>query len=288
MKTIRFRWLAAIFQTLLLVPLSGCSGLFLYPSTTRFSDPSQFGFTFEETLLDDGRGPRLIVWNVTPSGEYRGTILFVHGNAENVSTHMRSALWLAGFGYRVILFDYRGYGGSQGTSSLAGVHDDTQRLFDYVRALEPDQQKRFLFGQSLGATVALFTAHKNENIAAFSAIIADSPFASYREIAREKLASFWLSYLFQYPLGFLVTDQFSPIAHMQEVTQPILYLHGELDQTVPAHHSADLCAANKDLCTRWTAPTAGHTEMLSSMSIRDRVVQWIKAADKKIFSIPHA
>lgn len=264
--------------------LAACSGVFFQPTKTRMGDPSVYGLRFEERMFNDNLGPSLIVWDLAPSAEYQGTVLFFHGNAQNISAHVRSVAWLPERGYRVVLFDYRGYGGSHGDVTLSGVHDDAQRMINYAALLEPDACRRVLFGQSLGASIALFSAAQKKNHQAFSSLIADSPFAGYRMIAREKVAAFWLLYPFQFPLGWLISDRFSPITVLKSIDIPVLYLHGENDEIVPPHHSLVLHSARPEGSERWTAPSFAHIEFLNTLRNRDRVIEWIDASRRRCYS----
>lgn len=218
---------------LLYLSCTACSSVFLQPSKGRYSDPSAFGLKYREEVLKDGQGPNLIVWILEPKNTFRGSIFFVHGNAENISTHVQAVAWLATEGYRVILFDYRGYGGSEGEADLAGAFSDTQRALRFAKGLRTSSDpKLILFGQSLGAALALSVASLDEFRSDFKSIVVEAPFSSYRKIAREKLAALWLFYPLQWPLGFLVSDQQSPIDTIERTEGSILFLHGEADEVV--------------------------------------------------------
>lgn len=265
----------AALSVVCMLLISGCTGLFLHPDKSRTLDPGVFGLEFTEETLRDGHGPDLVYWDLPARGAYRGTILFLHGNAGNISTHIQSVAWLPTEGYRVILFDYRGYGGSRGEPDIEGIHVDAQRMIALVAKLEPSRSKRILFGQSLGASVALYAAAEFRKDGEFGSVVADSPFASYRAIAREKMAQYWLTYLLQQPLGWTVSDRYSAIKVVGTIDVPILYIHGAADETVPAHHSEELCEANKPFCTRWVLPQAGHIYALNTLGIRRQLLEWL-------------
>lgn len=255
---------------------AGCSGVFLYPDNVRVIDPSAYGLKFSENLLQDGLGPDLIYWDIPAKGRYQGTVLFLHGNAGNVSTHLRSVSWLPEEGYRVIMFDYRGYGGSKGEADIRGVHQDAERMFRYVAALEPDRSRRVLFGQSLGGSIALYVTGDLQGEDFFPVIVVDSAFASYREIAREKMADFWLLYPLQWPASLLILDTYSPINVVEKIQVPTLFIHGEDDTVVLPHHSLDLCRKMPGYCTSWMIPGMDHIHALNGIGARKRMIQWIQ------------
>jgi pimeloyl-ACP methyl ester carboxylesterase len=264
-----------VLALIVLVAFSGCTRLFLYPDKVKVAEPSLYGVNFSEQVLNDNDGPHLVYWDLAPSGECKGTVLFLHGNAGNISSHIRSVVWLPEHGYRVILFDYRGYGGSSGSATVSGIHRDAERMVRYVADQEPSSQRRILFGQSLGASVALYTANKLARQHPFRAVIADSPFSSYRGIAREKMAEFWLLHPLQWPLGLLFSDDYAPVSNLSELDSPVLLIHGDSDDIVPVHHSAELCSVLAARCTRWVIPESQHIVALNNNRLRNRLIAWL-------------
>ena len=104
----------------LLLLISGCTHLIFQPLKPHLIDPAQHGIVAEEHYFTTKDKVRLHGWLLPAQGESRGTLLFLHGNAENISTHIRSVWWLPKHGYNVFLFDYRGYGRSEGNPTLDG------------------------------------------------------------------------------------------------------------------------------------------------------------------------
>ena len=108
-----------LFLATLLLALSGCESLFFYPQRTLRPNPHLAKVAHTEVELTTPDGLRLHGWRLAPPATPpRATILFFHGNAENISTHVNGVLWLALAGYQVVLFDYRGYGQSEGKPTL--------------------------------------------------------------------------------------------------------------------------------------------------------------------------
>ncbi|HKJ87186.1 MAG TPA: alpha/beta fold hydrolase, partial [Gammaproteobacteria bacterium] len=100
----------------LLIPLlAGCTSLFFYPDREMVLNPATLGLGFERVAFPSTDGVRLHGWYLPAETERTGgTVLFLHGNAENISNHLRIVDWLPERGFNVFLFDYRGYGRSQG------------------------------------------------------------------------------------------------------------------------------------------------------------------------------
>ena len=88
---------------------------------------------------------RLHGWFLPAQIPSRGTILFLHGNAENVSTHIGSVAWLPAEGFNVFLIDYRGYGLSEGVPTLDGLHRDVEAAIAKVFTLEGSMKSALRF-----------------------------------------------------------------------------------------------------------------------------------------------
>lgn len=104
--------------------LGACASVLFYPSTLQVLTPAQFGVSYQDVYLHTLDDVRLHGWFLSSAGEAKATVFFLHGNAENISTHVRSVAWLPREGYQVFLVDYRGYGLSSGTPSLPEVFED--------------------------------------------------------------------------------------------------------------------------------------------------------------------
>jgi len=176
-----FRLLPALVLALTLV---GCESLFFYPQRVLRPNPYLSKVTHTEVELTTPDGLRLHGWRLLPpSGAPRGTILFFHGNAENISTHVNSVLWLCLAGYQVVLFDYRGYGRSEGVPTLAGVHRDGEAALAWIRHLDGvDPARLVVYGQSIGGAVATYAVARQTGEPRVRALIVESCFASYRDI----------------------------------------------------------------------------------------------------------
>jgi fermentation-respiration switch protein FrsA (DUF1100 family) len=222
---------------LLALTLTGCSGLFFYPSRQMVDNPVLAMFTPEDVSFRSEDGVGLHGW-LFRAKEPKGSILVLHGNAENISTHVGSVLWLVPAGYNLFIFDYRGYGRSEGRPTIRGVHLDAQAALDKLLSLPGiDSGRIVVLGQSIGGSIAVYlvahTPHKDR----IRALVIDSAFSSYRRIAREKMDDFWITWPFQYPFSLFFNDDYSAVKFIGQVAPvPLLILHGEQDPIVPVHH----------------------------------------------------
>ena len=189
------------------------------------------------------------------------TVLFLHGNAENISTHIASVAWLPAKGYNVFLFDYRGYGRSAGEPSLPGLHLDTEAALAAVFAMaEVNADRIVVFRQSLGGDVAITALAGSAYRHRIRAMVIEGAFSSYRGIAREKLAGLWLTWPLQWPLSLAMDDQYKPLEAIGRISPvPVLVIHGLVDPSGFAHrimlkHSTRR-RANRRSCGSFRGPT---------------------------------
>lgn len=269
------RFLAA---TLLLLALTGCTAIFFQPQEREYLTPDAIGLAYQDVTITDSDGELLHGWWLPAQGKAQGTVLFLHGNAENISTHIASVYWLPAQHYNVLLLDYRGYGASQGTPSVEGALSDINSAMAYLlQRADVDSQRIVVLGQSLGGALATYyVAHSpyRENI---KALIVESAFASYRQIAREKLASFWLSWPLQWPLSFTIDDTYSPLPAVAKVSPiPLLLIHGDRDAVVPLHHGQALFAAAAQPKEFWLVAGGGHIEAFRHKLYQERLVQYLQ------------
>lgn len=274
----RMKYIALIFVLLSV----GCTSLFYYPDNRRYSSPRDYRITYHEFQLSEVGRPTLVGWILEPQAEMRGSLLFLHGNAGNISTHLGVVAWLAEAGYRVYLIDYAGYGGSEGIAEIEGMHEDVRRMMRYFLSQELKRERRILFGQSLGASLALRVTSEDEFVDSFSFIVADSGFSSYRKIAREKIGRYWLTVPLMWPLGFLVRDEFSPIYALSgKRGPPILILHGAEDETVPASHGDELCRKLEERCILKEIPSLDHIQYLQTRDGRAQLLRCLELMNEE-------
>lgn len=278
------RLAAMLLVAMAVLALNGCGRLFFLPEAGHRWDPGSAGITYEDVRFRAADGVSLHGWFL-PADAPRGTVVFLHGNAGNVSTHIGAVHWLPARGFNVFMPDYRGFGLSEGRPDLAGVHRDAVAALERVATLEGvDAQRIVVLGQSLGAAVAITTVAEHGAALNVRGLIADSAFSSYRRIAREKLAAFWLTWPLQVPLSLTVDDRFAPVEHIASVSPvPVLLIAGGDDDVVPMEHSRALYRAAASPAEFWRLPGSGHTRALARADVRDRLVDWL---DRVLGSAP--
>ena len=271
-----------LLRAIIILPLvfiTACTSLFFYPQKAHRDNQSLRQATYRDVYFRTSDQLLLHAWYVKGRDQKRGTILFLHGNAENVSTHIQNVLWLTEFGYDVFAFDYRGYGKSAGHPTIEGVHMDAQAAIETILNLtRQDDERVIILGQSLGGAIAVYATANSSYKNRIKALIIDSAFSDYQVIAREKLALFTITRLFQYPMASLFADEHSPIEWIKRVAPvPVLILHGDQDTIVPLHHSGDLYNAASPPKDLWQITGAGHIQAFASKEIRERFLEYLKS-----------
>lgn len=230
----------------LLCSLHGCSGLFFFPMREHQLNPEQLGLNFQDVHLTTADRTPLHAWFLPSAGKPKGTILFLHGNAENISTHIHNVRWLPAAGYQVLLFDYRGFGKSSGQAKLPEVFLDIDAAVDWLsKTPQTSRQDLYILGQSIGASLMLHGATRYADKPNLCALISDAAFTRYRDIIRHVAKQSWLTWPLQYPLSWSVGSQYDPIDALPLIdTLPILFFHSTDDQVIPFSNLDRLLAAH--------------------------------------------
>jgi len=271
----RFLFLALL--AMLLTVCAGCTGLFFKPGSIFINDPATQRLSPEEAFFTSSDGVKLSGWYFKRP-DARGTILVCHGNVENMSTHVKLDLWLVEAGYNLFIFDYRGYGRSEGQPEVKGVHLDAEAALETLvdRLPHPGNDRIIVFGKSLGGAIATHLVATSPYRGRVKALIIDSAFADYRMIAREKIADSIVGWPFQYPLSFLVNDDYSPLKKIKEISPlPLLIVSGIDDPIVPEHHSRLLYDAASEPKELWISSVPGHVKTFSDAAFREKLLNYL-------------
>jgi fermentation-respiration switch protein FrsA (DUF1100 family) len=261
----------------LALALCGCTGLIFQPMRELIRTPDEIGLDYREIELEAADGVRLHGWLLPATPPRRGSVLFLHGNAQNISTHIASVAWLPAEGFDVLLFDYRGYGRSGGNPSLSGLQLDFEAALDALLARpETTSAPVVVFGQSLGGALAITALADSPQREQVRALIVEGAFTGYRALAREKLSDFWLTWPLQVPLGLAIDDRYRPIDAIGELApMPVLIVHGEEDRVIPPDHAIALYEAARPPKSLWLVPGAGHIQAFTTAANRAELVRYL-------------
>jgi fermentation-respiration switch protein FrsA (DUF1100 family) len=254
--------------------------MFFHPTRELIEKPELAGIPREDVFFPSTDGVKLHGWVLRPSGQAKGTLLFLHGNAENLAAHIQAVLFLVKEGYQVFAFDYRGYGKSEGTPDIPGVNRDGIAALDQVfRIRGVDAGKVAVFGQSLGGAIAVHSVANSPRKGDVKALIVDGAFAGYRRIVRGRLTSLILTWPLAYPASWTVEDGYSPERWIRKVGPiPVIVIHGTRDPVVPYDHGKRLYELANDPKGFWTIEGGGHVTALSNPEVRAQFLAFLAAA----------
>ena len=173
----------------------------------------------QEVVLDTADGERVIVWHVPPRGN-KPVVLYFHGNGGSLRMRVDRFRDLTADGSGLVALSYRGYGGSSGAPTEAGLAADALAAYAFTTARYPAEHI-VLWGESLGSGVAVALAAEMP----VGWLILQSPFTSAADVGAQ---GYWFV-----PVRLLMKDQFHSDLRIGKVTAPVLVLHGERDDVVP-------------------------------------------------------
>lgn len=202
------------------------------PHPTLEASPASMGLDFEDVRLTTRDGVSIHGWFVPSAAALRRVLLFCHGNAGNISHRLDSLKIFHDLGLSVLLFDYRGFGLSQGRPSEAGTYLDAEAAWEHLvaaRGFLPEEI--IVFGRSLGGAVASRVAAEKP----VAALILESTFTSLPDLG----ASVY-PYL---PVRLIAKYRYDSLAHLQKVRCPVLVVHSPEDELIPFAHGRALFEA---------------------------------------------
>ena len=222
-------FMAAGYAALLLLVFFAQSYLIYFPQRNITFTPDREGLAYEPVTIATADKETLHGWFVPAPSAAKGTILFFHGNAGNISHRRDYLLTFYRFGYNTFIFDYRGYGRSSGSPSETGTYQDASAAWQYLTEIKAIPPSRIvLFGESLGGAVAAWLAAKQKP----GALVLASVFISVPDLASE---------LYPFlPVRLLSRFQYNTIDYLQSVVCPVVIAHSRQDEIVPFWHGQAL------------------------------------------------
>jgi fermentation-respiration switch protein FrsA (DUF1100 family) len=222
----------------------------LYPASTQRTSAAEAGMAgFSDQVIVTADGERLVAW-WRPPEDGRAVVVYFHGNGGSLRNRAERARVLSQEGRGLLLVSYRGYSGSTGSPTEAGLRLDARAALDVVERAAPGHPV-VLYGESLGSGVAVELASERD----IAGLILDAPFTSTADVAK---LTYWYV-----PVDALMQDQFRSIDRIGRVGAPLLILHGERDRLIPIAQGERLFAAaasaSKDLVR---LSEAGHASVL--------------------------
>lgn len=223
--------IAAGYLLILLLMYLFQAQMVYHPAKQMGTDPSAAGLPFEEVTFETTDGLQLHGWFVS-AGDSASTILYCHGNAGNISGRLETIRLLHDLGLNVFIFDYRGYGRSEGTPSETGTYRDASAAWRYLTQTRGIEKARIItMGRSLGGSIAAWlAAHKDP-----AAAVIESTFTSAAQLGADLYP--WL------PVRWLLRFDYHTEAYLQNIEVPVFMAHSRDDEVVPFRHGKALFEA---------------------------------------------
>jgi pimeloyl-ACP methyl ester carboxylesterase len=216
-------------------------------------------------------------WSCTARGQRRGSVVYLHGVADNRSSAVGVIDWFTQRGFDVVAYDSRAHGQSDGSVCTYGFYEkrDLKRVID---SLAPEPV--LLMGNSLGAAVAIQAAAGDERVAG---VIAAEAFSDLQTIVTERVPRILPRHLIT--RAFEVAEErghfdvagVSPVAAAASLRMPVLLIHGADDVNTRPEHSRRILAALSGPKQLLLVPHAGHNESLNSHSVWIEIERWLSA-----------
>lgn len=272
--------LTLCFSSLLLAGCSSLSTLFFYPQSTLIATPKEAQLDYQDIWLTAADGTKLHGWWMPAQGEITDAnimLLYLHGNAENISTHSRSMYWLPKNGVSVLALDYRGFGASEGKAQLPDMLQDLDAAALWMKQHYPEKQL-LLLGQSIGTALAINFAAEAAERYQIQALVLDAPFTGFATTARSALSANLVGWLV-WPFTVLIPSQWDPSKHIDKINLPVLIMHSPDDQIVPYKYGKALlqkwqqAQPEQQLC--WLDSSGAHMMSFAHPNIRQATLNFI-------------
>jgi uncharacterized protein len=253
------------------MPPSWGAAALLHPARRPVTVPTPVG---AHDVVLQGDGVRLRGWQFQDHKLSVGTVIFLHGSADNRAAGVGVARHLSQRGFGVLAYDGRAHGESEGGACTYGFFEkrDLRRVIDTI-----GQRPIILFGTSLGAAVALQAAAEDDRI---SGVVAVSSFSDLRTVATERAPFFATRReideafsLAEKQAGFEV-NAVSPVAAASQIRVPVLLIHGANDRETPPDHSRRIYQALRGEKRLLIVPGRGHNDTLTA-EVWSEIDAWI-------------
>ncbi len=245
-----------------------------YPSPypEGYWNPPELGSKIQEVTFDAPDGLKLNGW-WAPGNETDRTLLWMHGNSGNITFRLQDLNLYMEMGLQVLLFDYRGYGKSEGTPSEEGLYQDAEAALSFLtEEIGVQEQDVILLGRSLGGAIATHLALQSDP----GGLLLQSPFTSIRDMTGNALPVPGVPQLMT--IGLDSTER------IQDVSTPVFIIHGSEDGVVPIQFGRRLYELAEEPKWFLEIEGAGH-DYLSNVggdTYRTAVKRFVLEGDPKI------
>ena len=198
--------------------------MLFYPVREITITPKHIGLDFEDIMLTTKDNVNIAAWYI-PSTSERGVVLFCHGDAGNISHRLDSIRIFHDLNLSVFIFDYRGYGNSEGSPTEEGTYLDAEAALDYLIKIKHIHHDQIIFfGRSLGGAIVSEIALRHKA----GALIIESGFTSVPDLGRK-----YYPFL---PVKLLSRYSYTTASKVSKISIPKLFIHSPHDEIIPFGH----------------------------------------------------
>jgi len=245
--------LLCIYLFLLVVVIFFADKLIFFPPNTAYSDTLE-GFDY---LENENQQDVAIIYKKAATG--KPTLLWSHGNAEDISTVQRTTNQLHKKGYGILVYDYPGYGLSEGSPSEKGCYANIQAAWTYLtETLNISENQIIIVGQSVGSGPSVWLAEKTKP--AGLALI--SPFKSINRVP--------------FGINFFPYDRFPNNNRISNVHAPLLIIHGDKDTVIKQSHGIALFDKHLGDKEFFNAQGSGHNDIFMNPEVIPKLTSFFK------------
>ncbi|MCY7321580.1 MAG: alpha/beta hydrolase [Phormidesmis sp. CAN_BIN36] len=247
-----------------------------FPAKQLEHTPSLYQLKYQDVLIPISKPgeqtENLHGWWIPAEKLNAPVMIYFHHNAINIGANVSQALQFHKLGYSIFLFDYRGFGQSEGNfPTEPQLYEDAQAAWNYLtQARKIPPNRIVIYGHSVGGAIAIDLAAKHPEAAA---LIVQSSFTSMRDMTK-RFGVYWFL-----PIELLLQQRFESLEKMKSIKMPVLVITGTEDIQIPVEMGERLYAAAPEFKQLITIPGGGHDNHLAEQ-YKQRVKQFIEQATR--------
>lgn len=270
-----------LFYFLVIVLLNSCSSFLYYPNRYLYTQPKKLPFHPSEELIALDQNVTLHGWHFSNEARAeKACVVFFHGNGQNRSAHFVHLYWLVEYGFDFFIFDYPGYGQSNGEPSPKST---VQAAIAVIERVSQSCNKIAVYGHSLGGQIAMRAVWELRNKLTPDLLIVDSTFLSYQEVSSKILQKSIITWLFS-PLAYiLISDSYAIGNKLQDLQNiPLVVIHSKKDEIIPFELGKNVFESAKNDKQFWIKNSGGHQETFSDSEGKDLQKKLLKLLEQKL------
>jgi alpha-beta hydrolase superfamily lysophospholipase len=251
-----------------------CNGTrFIFKSSDEIiSTPDKVGLVYEDIWFTTKDNININAWLV-PGDPSKPIVVFFHGNAANISYRVDILRYFNEMGFSVFIFDYRGFGKSNGqATSEEDLYIDSRSALDYLRSKGWSASQMIYYGRSMGAAASLQMGLEFPP----AAVVMEAPFTSMSEIA-------WHTAPITYALigWWSIRARFDNINKIEKLTTPLVLFQGDKDHVVPVDMARRLYERANEPKAFYLIPGGGHSDLYQIGGEKYREI-WLELAGHRL------